>query len=55
MRTEAGHLLGGRANTVENLAQGGSGMSAVFHNRFEDVVKQASPGVCGAMDLESVY
>jgi hypothetical protein len=55
MRTEARHLLGGSANPVKDLAQSGPGMSAVFHHRLEYVVKQASPGVGGAVDLKGAY
>jgi hypothetical protein len=53
-RTETGELLGGYANAVEDLAQRGSGVGAFFHDRFQDVVKQASPSVGCAMDLERV-
>lgn len=50
-RTETGELLGRNANVLENLAQSGSGLGAVLYNGLEDVVKQASPCVGGAMDL----
>lgn len=51
-RTETSELLGRYANVLENLAQRGAGVSAVLHNRLEDVVKQASPCVGGAMDFD---
>lgn len=53
--TETSELLGSYTHAVENLAKCGPRSSGVLHHRLEDVIKQASPGICSAMNLDRAY